>query len=160
MNDTLKLTDNQVLTRAHDLLPEHLPLTADGSCCTTDDLLNVLLGIAVNRGTLEAVCTDWAAAPDPETMRRYLNEQLCVEDLPNLEQRLNAALRAEIPRRARGQTGTGGDRGRGSVGTGGQRVADPDQRGPALYRQAHHHRHAGPDLRPLKQRCAATRLER
>lgn len=99
MNDTLKLTDDQVLTQARDILREYLPLTADGTCCTTDDLLNVLLGVAVNQGTLEAVCTDWAAAPDPETVRRYLNEQLCVEDLPDLEQRLNAALRAEIPRR-------------------------------------------------------------
>jgi putative transposase len=99
MNDTLKLTDDQVLTHARDLLQEHLPLAADGRCCTTDDLLNVLLGIAVNRSTLEAVCTDWTAASDPETVRRYLNEQLCVEDLPELEQRLNAALRAEIPRR-------------------------------------------------------------
>ncbi len=99
MNDTLKLTDDQVLTRAHDLLQEHLPLTADGSCCTTDDLLNVLLGLAVNRGTVEAVCSDWLTAPDPETVRHYLNEQLCVEDLPELEQHLNAALQAEIPRR-------------------------------------------------------------
>ena len=99
MNDTLKLTDDQVLTRAHDLLHEHLPLTAEGSCCTTDDLLNVLLGLAVNRGTVEAVCSDWVTAPDPETVRHYLNEQLCVEDLPHLEQHLNAALRAEVPRR-------------------------------------------------------------
>ena len=99
MNDTLKLTDDQVLLHARELLREHLPLTADGSSCTTDDLLNALLGMAVNRGTLEAVCTDWVAAPDPETLRHYLNQQLCVEDLPDLEQRLNAALRAEIPRR-------------------------------------------------------------
>jgi putative transposase len=99
MNDTLKLTDDQVLTEARAVLRAHLPVTADGTYCTTDDLLNVLLGIAVNRGTLEAVCTDWATAPDPETVRRYLNEQLCVEDLPELERRLNAALRAEVPRR-------------------------------------------------------------
>lgn len=99
MNDTLKLTDDQVLTRAHDLLQEHLPLMAEGRCCTTDDLLNVLLGLAVNRGTVEAVCSDWLMAPDPETVRRYLNEQLCVEDLPELEQHLNAALCAEVPRR-------------------------------------------------------------
>ena len=99
MNDTLKLTDDQVLLHARELLREHLPLRADGSSCTTDDLLNALLGIAVNRATLEAVCTDWVAAPDPETLRHYLNQQLCVEDLPDLEQRLNAALRAEIPRR-------------------------------------------------------------
>ena len=99
MNDTLKLTDAQVLEQARDTLREHLPLTADGTCCTTDDLLNVLLGIAVNRGTLEAVCRDWANAPDPETVRGYFNEQLCVEDLPALERRLNAALCADIPRR-------------------------------------------------------------
>jgi len=97
MNNTPKLTDNQVLMHARDLLQEHLPLTVEGSRCTTDDLLNALLGIAVNRSTLEAVCTDWGAAPDPETIRHHLNEQLYVEDLPELEQRLNAALRAEIP---------------------------------------------------------------
>jgi putative transposase len=99
MNDTLKLTDDQVLVHARDLLRGHLPLTAEGTCCTTDDLLNALLGVAVNRSTLEAVCADWITVPDPETVRHYLNEQLCVEDLPELEQRLNAALQAEIPRR-------------------------------------------------------------
>ena len=99
MNDTLKLTDDQVLIRARDLLGEHLPLTAEGTCCTTAELVNALLGVAVNRSTLEAVCTDWLTAPDPETVRHYLNEQLCVDELPELEQRLNAALRAEIPRR-------------------------------------------------------------
>jgi hypothetical protein len=39
-------------------LHAHLALSADGYVCTTDDLLNVLLGIATNRGTLEAVCRD------------------------------------------------------------------------------------------------------
>jgi putative transposase len=99
MNDTLKLTDNQVLSHAQDLLGAHLPLTAAGTCCTTAELIQALLGVAVNRSTLEAVCTDWSAAPDPETVRGYLNEQLCVEDLPELERRLNAALHAEIPPR-------------------------------------------------------------
>lgn len=99
MNNTLKLTDNQVLSHARDLLCEHLPLTAEGTCCTTVELIQALLGVAVNRSTLEAVCTDWIAAPDPETVRHYLNEQLCVEDLPELERRLNAAVQAEIPQR-------------------------------------------------------------
>ena len=99
MNDTLKLTDHQVLSHAQDLLGEHLPLTAEGTCCTTAELIQALLGVAVNRSTLEAVCMDWIAAPDPETVRRYLNEQLCVEDLLELERRLNAALHAEIPHR-------------------------------------------------------------
>jgi len=60
-----------------------------------------LLGVAVNRCTIEAVCADLVGAPDPQTIRGYLNEQLCVEELPELERRLNAALAAELPPRVR-----------------------------------------------------------
>jgi hypothetical protein len=98
-NDTLKLTDQEVLQRAHSVLAEHLPLQADGYTCTTDDLLDVLLGVAANRGTIEAVCADLVGTPDAETIRGYFREQLRVDDLPELERRLNAALSDEIPPR-------------------------------------------------------------
>jgi hypothetical protein len=98
-NDTLKLTDTKVLTEARDLLKDHLPLEAEGYICTTDDLYDVLLGVAANRGTLQSVCTDWLGLADPETARGYLNDQLCVEDLPELERQLNAALAAQTPKR-------------------------------------------------------------
>ena len=100
-NDTPELTDQEVLQRAHTLLAEHLPLLADGYTCTTDDLLDVLLGVAANRGTIEAVCADWVGTPDAETIRGYFKDQLCVEDLPELERRLalRAALSHEIPPR-------------------------------------------------------------
>ncbi|HZC02447.1 MAG TPA: hypothetical protein VE844_14145, partial [Gammaproteobacteria bacterium] len=39
--------------------------------------------------------------PDAETIRTYFNEQLRVEDLPDLAKRVNAALAAEIPERVR-----------------------------------------------------------
>ncbi len=58
MNGTLKLTDDLVLVHARSLLHEHLPLATEGSCYTTDNLLNALLGIAVNRSTLEAICKE------------------------------------------------------------------------------------------------------
>jgi hypothetical protein len=98
-NDTLKLTDQEVLHRAHTVLGEHLPVQADGYTCTTGDLLDVLLGVAANRGTIEAVCADLVGAPDAETIRGYFKDQLRVEDLPELEQRLNRALSDEIPPR-------------------------------------------------------------
>jgi putative transposase len=98
-NHTLKLSDRKVLTYTRENLSEHLPLQADGYDCTTEDLLNVLLGVATNRGTLESVCADLVGLPDPETIRTYFNEQLCLEDLPDLERRLNAALAVEIPPR-------------------------------------------------------------
>jgi putative transposase len=98
-NDTLNLTDQKVLTYAQDCLREHLPLQAQGYKCTTDDLLKVLLGVAAQRGTLESVCADLVGTPDPETIRTYFKEELCVEDLPKLAEGLNAALAGKIPPR-------------------------------------------------------------
>jgi hypothetical protein len=94
---TPKLTDQDVLNQARTHLRDHLPLQADGYVCTTDDLLQVLLGVAVNRATIEAICADLVGTPNPETIRRYLNAQLRVDDLPALEDHLNAALADAIP---------------------------------------------------------------
>jgi hypothetical protein len=101
--DTPELTAQEVLRHAQELLEETLPLNAEGYKCTTDDLFKVLLGVAATKSTLEAVCADLIGTPDPHTVRGYLNEQLCVEELPELEQQLNAALAAEVPRRVRRQ---------------------------------------------------------
>jgi DDE family transposase len=94
-----KLTDQDVLQHARTRLQAHLPLHADGYICTTADLLHVVLGVAVNRGTIEALCADLVGTPDPETIRRYLNTQLRVADLPTLLDRVNAVLADEIPDR-------------------------------------------------------------
>src|SRR5262245_50192360 len=99
--DTPELSAPEVLHHAVNTLQEHLPLHADGYKCTTADLFNILLGVAANRGTIESVCADLVGTPDPQTMRGYFNEQLRVEELPYLEQQLNAALAAEVPRRVR-----------------------------------------------------------
>src|SRR5215831_5016342 len=96
-----ELSAQEVLRHTQALLEEHLPLNAEGYKCTTDDLFKVLVGVAATKGTLEAVCTDLVGTPDPHTIRGYFNEQLCVEELPALEQQLNAALAAEVPRRVR-----------------------------------------------------------
>jgi len=100
-DDTPDLTAPEVLHHAYSTLQEHLPLHAEGYTCTTDDLLKVLLGVAVNRGTIEAVCADLVGTPDPQTIRGYLTAQLRVEEVPDLERRLNAALAAEVPPRVR-----------------------------------------------------------
>ena len=99
MNDTLTLTDQIVFKETQMTLQDHLPLAADGYKCTTPDLLNVLLGVAADQGTIESVCADLVDTPDPETIRHYLNEQLCVEQLPQLEAALNKALVAKLPAR-------------------------------------------------------------
>jgi hypothetical protein len=100
-NHTPELSAPEVLQHTQTLLEEHLPLNAAGYKCTTDDLFKVLVGVAATKGTLEAVCADLVGTPDPHTIRGYFNEQFCVEELPALEQQLNAALAAEVPRRVR-----------------------------------------------------------
>jgi Transposase DDE domain len=98
-NHTPKLTDQDGLTHARTRLRDHLPLQAKGSVCTTEDLLHVLLGVAVTQGTIEAVWADLPGTPNPETIRRYLNLQLRAEDLTLLEEQVNAALADDIPLR-------------------------------------------------------------
>ena len=100
---TPELSAPEVLRHAQELLEAHLPLTAEGYKCTTDDLFKVLLGVAATKSTVEALCADLVGTPNPQTIRGYFNEQLCVEDLPELEQQLNAALAAEVPRWVRRQ---------------------------------------------------------
>lgn len=98
---TPELTAPEVLQHAVSTLQEHLPLHADGYKCTTEDLFNLLLGVAATKGTIESVCADLVGTPDPQTIRGYLKEQLRVEELPGLEKQLNAALAAEVPHRIR-----------------------------------------------------------
>lgn len=98
-NRTPELTDVEVLEQAAELLKEHLPLEADGYICTTEDLINILLGAAANCGTVQALGSDLVGSPEPETIRGYLRAQLRAEDLPELEQQLNAALGQKIPPR-------------------------------------------------------------
>jgi len=100
---TPELSAPEVLQHSQDLLEAHLSLNADGYKCTTDDLFKVLLGVAATKSTLEALCADLVGTPNPHTIRGYFNEQLCVEELPELELQLNAALAAEVPRWVRRQ---------------------------------------------------------
>lgn len=99
MNDTPKLTADQVLEHARQGIEDHLPVQADGYRCTTDDLLNILLTAAARQCTIESARAELSSGPSAETIRQYLNEQLTAERLPDLERQLNEALEAQVPRR-------------------------------------------------------------
>jgi hypothetical protein len=103
MNNNPTLTDKTVLEESRSVLEHHLDLHAEGYKCATEDLLNVLLAVAADQGTIESVCADLVTTPNPETIRQYLNEQLCVEELPQLEAALNQALVAKLPPRLWGR---------------------------------------------------------
>ena len=98
-NDTLTLTDTEVLAAARTGMATHIPLNAAGYACSTDDLYQVLVGASVQRTTIETVCAELVDTPGSNTIRNYLNEQLTVEDLPHLETQLNQALLTNLPKR-------------------------------------------------------------
>ena len=97
MEYTPKLTDMDVMEQARDVMTEYLPLEADGYVCTGADLWQILLGVSAKQGTIHSVCQSMEDAPSDATVRGYLNEQLTVEKMGEVEKQMNAALASQIP---------------------------------------------------------------
>jgi len=76
---------------------QHIPLTANGYRCQTADVWRVLLAAAARHTTIEATCADLERAPDANTVRGYLTEQLSAAGIPELQQQWNDLLRSLIP---------------------------------------------------------------
>jgi hypothetical protein len=94
---TPQLSDNDVLQHAKQQLMPHLKLKADGYVCTTDQLFDILLGVAASRDTLESLCAHLQTAAGAATIRGYLNQQLRAAELPKLERAINQALAHALP---------------------------------------------------------------
>jgi DDE family transposase len=100
---TCKLTDQKVLEQTRTVLATHLTLQAEGTKCTTADLIDFLVGVTAQASSLQAVGSERAAGPQPDTVRGYLNAQLALADLPARLQEVNAALASQLPARVRRQ---------------------------------------------------------
>jgi len=95
----LRLTDADTRHQAIDRLTTYFPLQVSGYECTVESVFDVLVKAAVTRQTIEAVCNDLDDVVDGETIRGYLNDQIRRDDLHGLEQQVNQALVAGLPRR-------------------------------------------------------------
>ncbi len=93
----IRLTDQHTLHDTITILRRHLPLTAAGYRCHTEDLWRLLVGAAARHTTLEAVCADLLDAPHANTVRGYLTAQVAPQAIPDLEQQWNTAFAALIP---------------------------------------------------------------
>jgi hypothetical protein len=89
----------EVRQTVSDLITEHLKLQADGYDCSTQVVTDVLVKASVEGQAIEGTCNDLAAVPTGHTVRNCLNEQFRPKDLAQIEERVNAALRAELPKR-------------------------------------------------------------
>ncbi len=93
------LTDRAVREAAHQRLRRHLPLQADGTRCTTEMLVDVLIEAAATGQTIETVCKTLRGVADSNTLREHLNAQIEVDKLRDLERRVNRALAQDLPAR-------------------------------------------------------------
>jgi hypothetical protein len=98
---TLKLTDEDTRQEAIARLTTYFPLRVSGYECTAETVFDVLVKAAVTGQTIETACNDLDEMVDGETIRGYLNEQVRLDDLHTLEQQVNQALVAGLPRRIR-----------------------------------------------------------
>ncbi len=93
----IRLTDQQTLHDTMIVGQQYIPLTANGYRCQTADVWRVLLSAAAHHTTIEATCADLERAPDANTVRGYLTEQLSAAGIPDLEQQWNDLLRTLVP---------------------------------------------------------------
>lgn len=91
------LTDTRILHDSTSVISQHLTLHADGYCCHSKDLWQVLLTAAARHSTIEAVCADLLDAPHANTIRGYLHNQLGLAQIAELEASWNQALQQLVP---------------------------------------------------------------
>ncbi len=97
----LKLTDEDTRQEAIERLGTHIPLEISGYECTAETVYDVLIKAAVTGQTIENVCKNLDEMVDGETIRGYLNEQINLDNFQSLEQQVNQASVAGLPRRLR-----------------------------------------------------------
>src|SRR5512144_400646 len=79
------------------VLKEHLDIKANGYCCHTDMILDILLKASAEGSSVEAVCADLEDTAASNPIRDYLNQRLTVKKLRQQEERANQALAGCIP---------------------------------------------------------------
>lgn len=92
-----KLTDRVTLDTVIAVLEHYFDLSADGYLCQTRDLWNILVSAAARCTYIETVCNDLSTAPDGNTVRGYLNEQLTPKIIRALQRASNHALASQLP---------------------------------------------------------------
>lgn len=92
-----KLTDRGTLDFTIAVLEHYFDLSAEGYLCQTLDLWRVVVTAAARRTYIETVCNDLQEAPDSNTVRGYLKEQLTPERIRALQRDCNRALASQLP---------------------------------------------------------------
>ena len=92
-----ELKAEDVRAYALKILKKHLRIEANGYCCKTDMIYDVLMKASAECSSLEAVCADLEEVADSNTLREYVNQALPSDELSAQEEQANRALAECIP---------------------------------------------------------------
>jgi len=93
--DELKAED--IRAYALQVLKEHVRIEANGYCCNTEMIFDILIKASAESSSLEAVCADLEEVADSNTVREYVNKALKIDQLSKQKAAANQALAACIP---------------------------------------------------------------
>ena len=93
--DELKAED--IRAYAVQVLKGHVRIEANGYCCKTEMIYDILIKASAECSSLEAVCADLEEVADSNTVREYINKALRIDQLSEQEAAANQALAACIP---------------------------------------------------------------
>lgn len=92
-----ELKAEDIRTFTSQVLKKHLAIEANGYCCNTDMIFDILMKASAECSSLEAVCSDLENVADSNTVREYLHKALSIEHLREHEAAVNCALAECIP---------------------------------------------------------------
>ena len=92
----VELTERGTLDSFIGVLEQHFDLSAAGYLRQTQELWQVLVAVCARESTNELTCNDLLKAPDSNTVRLYLNQQLKVEKIGALQKACNEVLASQL----------------------------------------------------------------
>ena len=73
--------------------------TIDGYSCDRQTVSDMVVKASVTGAAIEGTCNSFTHAPSGATVRAYLNDDLTITELPEIEAQFQGQLRANLPRR-------------------------------------------------------------
>jgi hypothetical protein len=98
-SNSLRLTSSDIRLVISKQLSHLLSEAIDGYVCDRQTVSDMVVKATVSGAAIEGTCNGLESAPSGMTVRSYLNNELCVTQLPEIERRIQIQLQADLPRR-------------------------------------------------------------
>ena len=92
-----ELKAEDIRTYTKQVMKQHIQIEANGYCCKTDMIFDLLMKASAESSSLEAACADLEEVADSNTVREYVNKYLSADQLSEQEEDVHQTLVECIP---------------------------------------------------------------